>query len=96
MKRGVISLAIICLMLVFSQDTLGSESHANDSLNNLSNSDHNLHKKEFNPGNFIFDHIGDAHDWHILTVGSHHISVPLPIILYSRTRNNLFVFFILL
>ena len=36
------------------------------------------------PGTFILDHIGDAYDWHILTWKGHHLSVPLPVILYSR------------
>lgn len=49
-------------------------------------------KKEFKAGDFIFDHIGDAHDWHIFTVGSKHVSVPLPIIVYSRTRGKLYAF----
>ena len=34
----------------------------------------------------IFDHIGDAYDWHITTVNGHHISIPLPVIVYSRTE----------
>ncbi len=40
----------------------------------------------FNPGNFIFDHIKDAHELHIATIGHKHISVPLPVILYSSTK----------
>jgi F-type H+-transporting ATPase subunit a len=40
----------------------------------------------FNPGDFIFDHIKDAHDWHVLTVGHTHISIPLPVILYSNNK----------
>jgi F-type H+-transporting ATPase subunit a len=51
------------------------------------------HQKEFNPGDFIFDHIGDAHDWHLLTIGKLHISIPLPIIVYSHSRNKLYTFF---
>ena len=38
----------------------------------------------FQPGDFILDHIGDAYDWHILSWKEHHVSVPLPVILYSR------------
>jgi F-type H+-transporting ATPase subunit a len=38
----------------------------------------------FNPGDFMFDHIKDAHDWHLLTVGKKHITIPLPVILYSK------------
>lgn len=31
----------------------------------------------------IFDHIGDAYEWHITAWNGHHISIPLPVILYS-------------
>jgi F-type H+-transporting ATPase subunit a len=39
---------------------------------------------KFDPGTFILDHIGDAYDWHILTYKGHHVSIPLPVILYSK------------
>ena len=38
----------------------------------------------FNPGTFILEHIGDAYDWHILSYNGHHVSVPLPVIIYSK------------
>ena len=31
----------------------------------------------------IFDHVTDAHSWHICTIGGHHVTVPLPVIVYS-------------
>jgi len=40
----------------------------------------------FNPGDFIFNHINDAHEWHLATIGHKHISIPLPVILYSKTK----------
>lgn len=40
----------------------------------------------FDPGTFIFDHIADAHDWHIISIGEKHISIPLPVILYSKEK----------
>jgi len=43
-------------------------------------------REAFNPGDFIFDHIGDAHEWHILTLGHRHVSIPLPVILISRNK----------
>ena len=41
------------------------------------------HQEEngFKPGDMIIDHIVDAHEWHIATVGHTHISIPLPVIL---------------
>ena len=43
-------------------------------------------KEKFEPGSFIFDHIGNAHEWHLMTLGHTHISIPLPVILYSKTK----------
>jgi F-type H+-transporting ATPase subunit a len=43
------------------------------------------HEEEFDASKFILDHIGDSHEWHIITTrDGHHISVPLPIILLSK------------
>lgn len=47
----------------------GSESHESE---------------EFNPGEFVIEHVSDAYDWHITSFGETHISIPLPVILYSK------------
>ncbi|MCG8696471.1 MAG: F0F1 ATP synthase subunit A [Bacteroidales bacterium] len=52
--------------------------------------EHGGHEK-FDPGSFLFDHIKDAHDWHILSFHTKdgkekHISIPLPIIVYSKEQ----------
>ncbi len=48
-----------------------------------------LHEEEatetYNASEAILHHIKDAHEWHILTTKSgHHVSIPLPVILYSK------------
>jgi len=49
--------------------------------------------EKFNPGEFIFDHIGDSYEWHILTYKNFHLSIPLPVIVYSKTKGlNIFLF----
>jgi len=49
-------------------------------------------KEKFNTVEFIFDHIGDSYEWHVLTIGHNHISIPLPIILYSHQKGlNVFL-----
>ncbi len=45
---------------------------------------HEAESEAFNPGDFMFDHIKDAHDWHILSTKSKHVSIPLPVIVYSK------------
>ena len=39
----------------------------------------------------IFDHVKDSYEWHITTIGDTHVTLPLPIILYSsRTGCEVF------
>lgn len=40
--------------------------------------------KKFNTGDLIFNHIKDSYEWHITTIGHTHISIPLPVIIYSE------------
>jgi len=44
----------------------------------------------FKPGKFVIEHVSDAFEWHIATFGETEISIPLPIILYSSNKDNLF------
>lgn len=46
---------------------------------------------KFNPGDFMFDHIKDAHDWHLMSFGHTHVTIPLPVILISN-NSGLHVF----
>jgi len=48
--------------------------------------------KTFSIKDFIFEHIGDAYVWRITTWGDKQISIPLPIIAFSREKGwNLFM-----
>ena len=40
-------------------------------------------KKEVDVKQIIFDHVKDSYEWHITTIGDKHVTIPLPIILYS-------------
>jgi F-type H+-transporting ATPase subunit a len=93
MKLGFSFLSIVLWSLITIIPAHSEEiTMAIDSNQEAHQSEENHAPKKFNPGEFIFDHIGDAHDWHIVTIGQKHISVPLPIILFSRTRGQLFTF----
>ena len=41
-------------------------------------------EEKFNAGKFVIDHVSDAYDWHILSYKEHHVSIPLPIIVYKQ------------
>jgi F-type H+-transporting ATPase subunit a len=46
--------------------------------------------EKFNAGEMIIEHIVDAHEWHIANIGHTHISIPLPVILYSGGSLHIF------
>lgn len=33
----------------------------------------------------IFGHLGDSYEWHITDIGDKHVTIPLPVIVYSKT-----------
>lgn len=43
-------------------------------------------EKGFNPGEMIMEHVVDNHEWHIMEIAGHELTVPLPVILFSEGR----------
>lgn len=41
---------------------------------------------EINVNDIVMDHMNDSYEWHILTWGETHVSIPLPIIVYSQDK----------
>ena len=68
-------MVVLWLIPVTAQHDRGHNSHPPESTPT---------EKEFDAGKFIIEHVLDAYDWHIASFGEKHISVPLPVILYSK------------
>lgn len=77
-KSVIISIVTsFALLTLMSQQGLAQE-HQPDS---------HVDTEEFDPATFILEHIADSHEWHLWTnKQGHHISVPLPIILFSKDK----------
>ncbi len=43
-------------------------------------------KPTMNAGDILMEHVLDAHEFHIITIGKHKLAIPLPVILYSPGR----------
>lgn len=85
-KTNVVIKIIFILFFSFSLSSFGADS-ANEERQKHSKESHNPHSKEeeaFKPKEFIFSHILDDHYWHIADWKGHPISIPLPVILYSK------------
>jgi F-type H+-transporting ATPase subunit a len=48
-------------------------------------------KEVFKAGDLIIEHIIDAHEWHILTLGDFHLTIPLPVILWHKGELHVFM-----
>ena len=89
-----IAIAFFVLISLNSRatDTASVADHAVDHLTDSThNTTHDQGDEPFDPTEVIFEHISDAHEWHLW--GDHHnpVSIPLPIILYSDKGLEVFM-----
>lgn len=47
-------------------------------------------EEKVDAGKLIMEHIADAHDWHIATIGHTHVSIPLPVIIKDASGIRMF------
>lgn len=48
-------------------------------------------EEKIDAGKLIMEHIADAYDWHIATIGHTHVSIPLPVILKDANGFHIFL-----
>ena len=78
-------LILFCLMMVsglpgFAQEQGEATSQVQDVITPKEEQENTVDVKEI-----VFGHIGDSYEWHITTWGKTHITIPLPIIVYSNS-----------
>lgn len=75
------------LLIAFLIGGIGllSASAQNDQEHIITPEDHEIADDEaFDAGKMIIEHVVDAYDWHILDFDGHHVSLPLPVILFHN------------
>ena len=50
-----------------------------------------IEQEDFKAGDMIIEHITDAYEWHIITLGHTHLTVPLPVMLYDEGEFHFFM-----
>lgn len=79
-KTGLIFIVLLAFILIPNEVAFGNRDK--DEKDNSAHTE--PEKKKFDPGSFIFDHVTDSYEWHILSIKDFHITIPLPIIVYSK------------
>jgi len=83
MQKILLYLSVALMLITINKHSVASE---NATEMNPEHTEEHLEETEFNPGTFIFEHIRDNYNWHLFTYNGKHISIPLPIILYSKDQ----------
>jgi F-type H+-transporting ATPase subunit a len=78
--RFMLKVILIWMLMIVTVDSTCAFSSETDA--NFAPSEKKA-EKNFDAGKMIMQHIIDAHEWHILDIGDVHLSIPLPIILYT-------------
>ena len=79
LKPSFLKVPLLICIICATQIRTSAQEHQKDSLNTETS-------EKFAPGEFITDHISDSYVWHIATFGHFHLSIPLPVILYSKNK----------
>lgn len=74
---------LICSLFFIPDDVMAYEKNQSDVVEAIDDDLKEVEEK-FDAGELIFDHILDSYDWHICTWKGKHISVYLPIIVFSE------------
>ncbi len=81
----------LLLLILFSLSNLTFAQHGHEQeVNGMEKWQDEVAVEDFKAGDMIIEHITDAYEWHIITVGHTHVSVPLPVMLYDEGK---FIFF---
>ena len=95
MSRKIVSYILGALLLIILMSTSLKQTSPQEEHAEPAHAEEVTHTEAegFDPATFIFDHILDAYDWHILTYKDFHLSIPLPVIIYSQSKGlNVFLF----
>ncbi len=90
MDRKLTVFQIITITLFLVSSFIGLPNVIASEHNQNKNGDKAAEKEELKIGEIIIEHITDSYEWHIMTVGEHHISIPLPVIFYDK--GNWYIF----
>jgi F-type H+-transporting ATPase subunit a len=71
------------IFLIFILNILSVSTFAANEQHEVATTDSHA-KEEFNAGKYIIEHVSDSYDWHVASFGKTHISIPLPVLLYSK------------
>ena len=91
-KFGTLArIATIVFLVIFGTMYLSAQHDEHSNNKTEEGWQEEVEEHEFQAGNMIIEHITDSYEWHIMSIGHTHISVPLPIMLYDEGKFHFFM-----
>jgi F-type H+-transporting ATPase subunit a len=91
-KSTVLRIFILVVLILFwGINATFAEEHPTVGSHAESHNKNQEQAESFNAGRMIIDHIVDSYEWHIMTIGHTHVSVPLPVILIYEGKLDVFI-----
>jgi len=90
-KRLFIALPLILLSVLFLSPSSVLAAGEKEEHSGEASHSPGQEEEKFNAGIMIIDHIVDAHEWHILSTRTRHVSIPLPVILVEQGKVHTFM-----
>jgi F-type H+-transporting ATPase subunit a len=88
-KINIFKPLLLSFALLLTLSVFGNEPNESDSKNNVPETGKS---EPFHAGKFIIDHVSDKYEWHLWGPEENPTSIPLPVILYSKTKGlNIFL-----
>jgi F-type H+-transporting ATPase subunit a len=81
----------LAMYFIFGSINLSAQHDDHGSKNSSDEWQEEVLENEFQAGEMIIEHITDSYEWHIMTIGHTHVSVPLPIMLYDEGKFHFFM-----
>ncbi len=75
---------LITILMLIAAFRILPVSAQHDAVNEKLTAAENHSEAEFEAGKFVIEHVLDSYYWHIASWGDKHLSIPLPVILYSN------------
>ena len=73
----------LCSLFIFTIPAFYAQ-HEHDEQSETYPNEEEVDEAEFQAGEMIIEHITDAYEWHILSYGDFHFSLPLTVIVYNE------------
>lgn len=89
-KKTLFAWGFSIVFLIFLSANLFAQHEREEHVISLEDQ-HKMEEADFEAGDMIIEHISDAYEWHIITIGHTHVSIYLPVILYDEGEWKVFM-----